>query len=90
MDFEWDETKRRVNLDKHGIDFVRARQVFDGRPSHNYPSSFAHEARHITIAELNGQLVAVVWTWRAEETIRIISARRARHGEGRTYRALHG
>lgn len=28
--FEWDEAKRRQNLAKHGVDFRRAVQIFDG------------------------------------------------------------
>ena len=27
--FEWDENKRELNLEKHGIDFVDAIEVFD-------------------------------------------------------------
>jgi len=30
MLFEWDESKRRINLEKHHIDFQDAKQVFDG------------------------------------------------------------
>ena len=30
IEFEWDEPKRLSNLQKHGIDFVRACQIFDG------------------------------------------------------------
>jgi len=32
MDFEWNEAKRRSNLDKHGLDFRDALDMFDGRP----------------------------------------------------------
>ena len=35
MNFEWDKVKRRSNIEKHGIDFIRARHVFDGRPRHD-------------------------------------------------------
>ncbi|MDP8909407.1 MAG: BrnT family toxin [Chloroflexota bacterium] len=31
-EFEWDAAKRLSNLGKHGIDFLRARAVFDGLP----------------------------------------------------------
>ncbi|MES2141851.1 MAG: BrnT family toxin [Pseudomonadota bacterium] len=27
--FEWDEKKRSLNLEKHGIDFVDAIEIFD-------------------------------------------------------------
>ena len=30
MLFEWDESKRQANLAKHYIDFLDAKQVFDG------------------------------------------------------------
>ena len=31
MDFEWDEAKRLSNLEKHQIDFLAMRLLFDGR-----------------------------------------------------------
>jgi len=30
MNFEWDETKNRANLQKHGFDFADAEQMFRG------------------------------------------------------------
>jgi uncharacterized DUF497 family protein len=30
MKFEWDETKRRINFEKHGLDFRDAEKVFQG------------------------------------------------------------
>ncbi len=30
MLIEWDEPKRAVNLEKHGVDFELARLIFDG------------------------------------------------------------
>ena len=30
MLFEWDESKRQVNLAKHHIDFQDAKRIFDG------------------------------------------------------------
>ena len=30
MEFEWDETKRRANLAKHRIDFVDAKEIWQG------------------------------------------------------------
>jgi uncharacterized DUF497 family protein len=32
MEFEWDEDKRAGNVARHGIDFLRAGLLFDGRP----------------------------------------------------------
>lgn len=90
MRFEWDEAKRRGNIEKHGIDFVRAQEVFDGRPILTYASSRSDEARYVTVGLLLGRCCAVVWTWRGTGAVRLISARRARHGEERAYRELHG
>lgn len=30
MRFTWDESKRQINLSKHGLDFADAARVFDG------------------------------------------------------------
>ena len=31
MRFEWDENKRRANIRKHGIDFLDAATIFEGK-----------------------------------------------------------
>ncbi len=90
MLFEWDENKRCANIRKHGIDFIRAQEAFDGRPVYEYSSSFAAETRIVTVAQLESRIVAIVWVWRQENTVRIISARSARDGEKRKYRELYG
>lgn len=90
MCFEWDEVKRRANVEKHGIDFLLAAQVFDGRPRLDGTSPRGAEVRFVTVAPLEGRLVAVIWTWRGDERVRVISARRARDGEERAYRQRHG
>ncbi len=88
MMFEWDEDKRLLNLEKHGLDFIDAQLLFDGRKTITAPSDYPVEARFLTIAIFDGKFHTVVWTWR-EETRRIISFRRARHGEERAYRQIH-
>ncbi len=30
MEFEWDESKNDSNIEKHGIDFDKAKAVFEG------------------------------------------------------------
>ena len=37
MEFEWDETKRHINIRDHKVDFVDAAGLFDGRPIFTYP-----------------------------------------------------
>ena len=90
MDFEWDEEKRRANLAKHRIDFVDALAVFDGRARVDRESPRDDEQRFATTARLEGRFVTVVWTWRGEALVRIISARRARDEEERHHRQVHG
>jgi uncharacterized DUF497 family protein len=89
MMLEWDEAKRAANEVKHGIDFVRAGLLFDGRPTVSFTSPRADEERYLTIGDLDGRLYTVVWTRRGD-VIRLISARRARREEEKRYRSLHG
>jgi hypothetical protein len=89
MDFEWDEAKRLANLEKHGVDFLRAQMLFDGRPVITAQSPRETETRHATTGEIESRFYTVIWTWRGE-VVRIISARRARHEEEQRHRALHG
>ena len=80
MEFEWDEDKRQSNIAKHGIDFLDARRLFDGRPAIQLTSSFEAEERYLTIGYLDGRFVTAVWTWR-HDNIRFISVRHARQRE---------
>jgi uncharacterized protein len=88
--FEWSDSKRDANLRKHGLDFVRAGEVFDGRPQYTYSSPRGHEVRFVTIAFVSERFVALVWTERGFGVKRLISLRRARDVEKRAYRAIHG
>jgi len=89
MEFEWWDAKRLVVLAERGLDFIDAEALFDGRPLLSAPSPRGEEERWVSVGELDGVLVAVVWTWRGQ-AIRIITMRRARDGEKRRYHALYG
>jgi uncharacterized protein len=89
MEFEWAEAKRSSTLDARDIDFLDMCQLFDGRPVYIHASMRSAEERWVTIGRIQNKFYAVVWTVR-EKRVRIISARRARYGEERRYRALHG
>jgi uncharacterized DUF497 family protein len=88
MEFEWDENKRQANIAKHGIDFIAASAVFNGSPTITFASPRGQESRWKTTGLANGRPITVIWTLR-EGRIRIISARRARHGEERTHREAY-
>lgn len=83
--FEWDENKRRLNIEKHGIDFSDAKDVFlDSRRFTYRSAQHAGEYRYVTVGAVRGVLMAVVSTLRLEKT-RIISARVARRSERKLY-----
>ena len=85
--FEWDAAKRLTNLAKHGLDFVRADLLFDGRPILDLPPKHPLEPRTPTVGKLDGVFVALVWTWRGTNR-RAVSFRRARHDERDAHRQL--
>ncbi|MFY9991207.1 MAG: BrnT family toxin [Rhodoplanes sp.] len=82
--FEWDPRKAASNRRKHGIDFDEAIEVFYG-PIVLYRSDRKEEERWLAIGGSEGRVIAVAFTWRGD-TLRIISARRARRNEKRAYR----
>lgn len=85
MEFEWDEAKRLANIRKHGIDFVDVPAVFDRDTVTVEDDRYSYtEQRFVTFGLLQGRVVAVVHTER-NDSIRIISARKATKYEQRTY-----
>lgn len=83
--FEWDEAKRVATLEKHGIDFLDAVEVFVEEHI-VLPAKSEVEDRKIAVGSIGGIPVAVVFTMRGD-TIRIITARRARRNEREHYYA---
>lgn len=88
LEFEWDEVKRLANVAKHGIDFYDVLEVFASPHLEIEARQTNGETRRLAVGLLADRLVTVVFTHRGE-AIRIISARRARHGERRQYQALY-
>jgi hypothetical protein len=78
--FEWDDSKRRANIVKHGLDFADAVEVFEDPKQFAYRSPHPNEERFVSIGMARGRLIAVVFTRRANK-VRIISARPARRIE---------
>ncbi|MGK7937637.1 MAG: BrnT family toxin [Xenococcaceae cyanobacterium] len=91
MEFEWDENKRRSNLSKHGIDFVDAAKIFNSSVLERVDNRYDYdETRIVTLGEVNGVVLFVVYTKRGEVR-RIISARRATKGErNKYYQTIYG
>ena len=87
MEYEWDTDKAQSNLDKHGIRFADAVAVLEDEFALTIPDDHTEEERLITIGQnAFGQVLVVVYTYRGETTIRIISARPATRRERRIYR----
>ncbi|MCL1875238.1 MAG: BrnT family toxin [Synergistaceae bacterium] len=81
MLFEWDEEKRKINIERHHIDFEEAILIYDDfvitAVSEQHDLA---EERFLSIGLLRGLEIVVVFTMRGEKR-RIISARRARKAE---------
>jgi uncharacterized protein len=90
MEFEWDEAKRRVNIAKHGIDFVRAKEIWLGEVLEIRSSQDHHsEPRHLAYGLIGERVITVVFTRRGDD-VRLISARRARQHERQAYQDAFG
>jgi len=86
MTFEWDETKNRANVRKHGFDFTEAEEMFRGallvRPDTREDYG---ERRWIGIGMVQGRVAFVAFAERPNDTIRIVSLRKADHEERKEY-----
>lgn len=88
MNFEWDEEKEKINIQKHGIDFSTAALVFgDTNRIEKYDELHSYdEDRYITIGIINNTAVVVMVVYTERKTaIRIISARLATKREKEAY-----
>ena len=88
MDFEWDQKKDRANIEKHGVSFVEATTVF-GDPLElmiRDPDHSIGEYRFLSMGmSADGRLLVVSYAERADDLVRIISARTASKKERRQY-----
>jgi uncharacterized protein len=86
MRFEWDEAKRLANLQKHGVDFRDAPEMFTGKMVIALDRRVDYgEERYIGFGVLQGRVMAVVFSRRLPDIIRIISLRKANPREQRRY-----
>ena len=87
MQFEWDEEKAKSNLQKHGISFVDAIEIFNdpNRIEDDSTKPDYGETRIKTIGMVQEELIITVISTDRNQKIRIISARRARKNEQKQY-----
>ena len=86
MRFEFDPAKSAANKIKHGIDFVEAQALWLDEERIERTARPTNEPRF----QIIGQIAQTIWTatvtYRHEDTIRLISVRRARDIEKAQYR----
>jgi Uncharacterized protein conserved in bacteria len=78
--FEFDAQKSRINLEKHGIDFVQAQELWSDPYLLEIPAKTVDEPRIMVIGRIRGKHWSAVITHR-NSNIRIISVRRSRPEE---------
>ena len=87
LNFEWDNDKAASNLTKHRVSFTSACEVFHD------PFAIDVEERSMDYGEVrrriiglgHGRVLTIIYTERCENTIRLISARKATPTERREY-----
>lgn len=89
--YEWDDDKRRRNLEKHGLDFADAYLVFENQRKITLETPRSSEKRRMDIAlvELHGTVLVLVYAIRSGN-VRAISFRRASVPERKAYAAIEG
>ncbi|GGE63041.1 toxin [Streptosporangium jomthongense] len=83
-EFEFDEAKSQANLDKHGIDFVAAQELWKDPYLLEIRAKSEGEPRFALIGKIGEKHWSAVVTYR-ETRIRLISVRRSRKKEIELY-----
>ena len=86
LEFEWDESKARADWERHKVSFATAAAIFlnerleriDDREDYG-------EVRWIALGTVDGTVYRIVYTWRGERLIRIVSAQKASKDEREIY-----
>jgi len=87
MEFEWDEQKNRINVDKHGLSFEIAPLVFGGFYITKLDDRKDYgESRQCAMGTLgpDGRVVIIAYTIR-NGRVRIISMRKANNREQKVF-----
>ena len=86
MKFEWNRQKNKLNVEKHGLDFADAYQVFESPMLVKLDDREDYgEERWIGIGLLETRGVVIVFTELEADTIRVISFRKATTDERKHY-----
>ena len=86
MKFIWDRRKNEANVKKHDLDFADAYKVFESPMLENLDNREEYgEDRWIGIGLMENRVVVIVFTEPEEDTIRVISFRKATTDESKRY-----
>ena len=87
MNYEWDIAKNLENIRKHKVSFEQAKIALEDpyRLSFYDEAHSLNEDRYLVFGNAEGRILFVNIVWVDEDTIRIISARRAGKNEMEAY-----
>ncbi|WBK01079.1 BrnT family toxin [Methylocystis parvus] len=86
LQFEWDEEKAAINLAKHGVSFLRAAAAFANELLEKIDVREDYgETRIIALGRVDVDVYRIVYTWRGEGMVRLISAQKASKHEREIY-----
>jgi len=86
VEYEWDPGKEAANYSKHSVHFADAIGAFEDEAALTEPDTTSSEDRTKTLGvDFLGRLMLVVWTFRDDDTIRLISARLATTAQRKLY-----
>ena len=84
MRFEFDASKSKSNLLKHGIDFDVVQSLWNDPDILEIPAKTVDEPRYLVVGRINDKHWSAVITYR-DQVIRLISVRRSRPEEIELY-----
>ncbi len=86
MKFEWDKRKNQASIEKHGLDFADAHEVFEAPMLVKLDERKDYgEDRWIGIGLMDMRVVVIAFTEPKENIIRVISFRKATTDERKRY-----
>ncbi|MBU4225661.1 MAG: BrnT family toxin [Chloroflexi bacterium] len=86
MKFIWDKRKNEINIEKHELDFADAYKVFESPMLTGMDNREDYgEDRWMGIGLMDSRVVIIVFTEPEQDTIRVISFRKATTDERKKY-----
>ncbi|WP_298057781.1 BrnT family toxin [uncultured Campylobacter sp.] len=89
MNYEWNLIKERLNIAKHGVDFKEPKSVFaDEFALVLFDEDHSNDEERFLILGMSQKerILLVVHCYRENDTIRIISSRKATKNEAKQYK----